>query len=244
MINTQLVLGCVHIPFHNKKLLNGVFQLIKDIKPQGLNLIGDIYDCNSLNFHDRGQTPILDVVTEYKMGKVVMDEFHSVTKSIKEKRFVYGNHEDRYLRHQRLPDSKRIMHEPPEEHFRLRENGYEVKTNVKDDYFTLGSYLDIFHGELLGVNPAKRQLDKSRNSVMFAHSHRLGSYYDTNKASFNIGGLFDRNAQAFKYAGRLVRAGWQNGFGIVYIDTNGYYSAQLITCSENGFIFNGKKYGK
>lgn len=252
MKNIQFVAGCAHAPFHNKPMWNGVFQLLKDLGKSlnGVNLIGDIADLNSLSFHDRGQYPIrvgtedIDLLWEYRQVNKFFDQIDSAIGRRKiEKRFVYGNHEDRYLRHLRLPDSKRIIADRPENALRLRERGYDVKTNWTEDYFILGDHLEIFHGYLLGVNPAKRQLDKLKKSCMFAHSHRVGMHYDSNMASFNIGWGGDKNSPAFSYAGRLIKKDWINGFALVTIDDNGFYHPQVITVYNNRFYYNGKKYG-
>lgn len=223
---------------------HGVLKLIKDIKPNGVNLIGDILDMNAFSFHDKGQTPLIDIKDEYKLSEKWFNELDDCLGNRKvEKRFLYGNHEHRYLRHLQLPDNKRIIADSPEEKMRLIERGYKLKKNWKEDYFTLGKHLEIFHGELLGVNPAKTQLDKLKKSCMFAHSHRVGVHYDGNMASFNIGWGGDVNAPAFSYAGRLSKRSWINGFALVTIDEQGFYHAQIITCYNGRFYHNGKKYG-
>lgn len=247
--NIELVIGCIHAPFHNKKLWYGILKLIKDLPLAGISLIGDILDLNSLAFQERGKTPIivdgkpLTLRNEYRMVKVFDELDDAIGKRKIKKRFLYGNHEDRYLRHKSFPDSEKIIAESPEEFFRLRERGYEVKTRWKDDYYTLGKHLEVFHGELLGVNPAKRQLDKLKKSCMFVHSHRAQIYYDGLMAAYNIGCVVDISAPAFDYAGRLIKRNWINGFGHVTIDDNGDYYAGLITAFNNRFYYNGKRYG-
>ena len=246
MKNRNLVIGCLHAPFHNKKIWNGILQLIKDGDFESINLIGDILDLNSLSFHERGKYPLdgLTIQKEYKMVEV-FDELDSVIgrKKIK-KRYLYGNHEARYLRHKQIPDNDKILADAPEDYFRLRERGYEVKTDWQDDYFKLGDYLEIFHGTLLGVNPAKRQLDKLKNSCMFAHSHRAGVHFDGNMAAYNIGCLVDIKAPVFSYAPRIIKRNWIMGFGDVTIDDNGYFYSQLVTGYNDHFYYNGKRYGK
>ena len=243
----ELVIGCLHSPFHNKPIWHGILNLIKDLPIKGVTLIGDILDLNSLSFHDRGKIPLLinglplQLLTEYKSTDI-FDELDSVTRGIK-KRFLYGNHEDRYLRTAQHPDSFFIIAESPEEYFRLRERGYEVKTQWKEDYFLLGDHLQAFHGELLGVNPAKRQLDKLKHSCIFAHSHRAGTHHDGAMVAYNIGWLGDRYSPVFNYAGRLTKRNWVDGFGLVTIDDNGDFYANPITCHNNTFYYAGKKYG-
>ena len=248
MKNINIVLGCLHAPFHSKTLWYGVLKLVKDLQPhlQGIYLIGDILDLNSFSGHESGKYPLeingesLNIRDEYKMIKI-FDELDEIKV---EKKFIYGNHEDRYIRQSKIPDNDKIMADSPENYFRLRERGYEVKTRWKEDYFKLGDHLEAFHGELLGVNPAKRQLDKLKKSCMFAHSHRAGVHYDGNMAAYNIGWLGDVESPAFSYAGRLTKRNWVNGFGLVTIDNNGDYFANVITAYNDRFFYNGKKYGK
>lgn len=245
MKNINLVIGCLHAPFHNKKVWYNVLKLAKDLEKnlQGIYLIGDILDLNSLSFHERGQYPLngLTAEKEYKMVKV-FDDLDSVLKKGVKKNFLYGNHENRWLRHKSIPDNDKILIESPEDHFRLRERGYEVKTNWKDDYYKIGEHLEVFHGEILGVNPAKRQLDKLKRSCMFAHSHRAGVHFDGNMGSYNIGCMVDISAPVFNYAGRLTKRNWMMGFSLVTVDDLGFYYAQLITAYNNTFFYNGKKY--
>ena len=246
MKNQNLVLGCLHAPFHNKAMWNGVLQFIKDTDLQSINLIGDILDLNSLSFHERGKYPLngLTIKKEYPMVKVFDELDEAIGRRRIKKRFLYGNHEHRYIRHQEIPDNDKILCDAPEDYFRLRERGYDVKTDWRDDYFKLGDHLEIFHGTLLGVNPGKRQLDKLKKSCMFAHSHRAQVYFDGEMASYNIGCLLDVSAPVFKYAPRLIRRNWIMGFGLVTIDDYGYYYAQLITGYRDRFFYGGKKYGK
>ena len=77
---------------------------------------------------------------------------------------------------------------------------------------------------------------------MFAHSHRAGVHYDGNMAAYNIGWLGDVDAPVFSYAGRLTKRNWVNGFGLVTIDNNGDYFANVITAFNNRFYYNGKRY--
>ena len=246
MKNINLVFGCLHAPFHNKIVWNGILKLIKDLGKNlnGVYLIGDIMDLNSLSFHERGKYPLegLTIQKEYKMIKI-FDELDSVLPKRIDKKFVYGNHEARYLRHKEIPDNDKILIESPEEYFRLRERGYEVKTRWKDDFYVLGDHLEAFHGEMLGVNPAKRQLDKLKKSCIFAHSHRAGVHFDGNMGAYNIGCLVDIKSPVFNYAGRLVKRNWMMGFALVTVDDNGYYYTQLITAYNDRFFHNGKRFG-
>jgi hypothetical protein len=246
--NINVVFGCLHAPFHNKPMWYGLLNLIKDFgnNLQGVYLIGDILDLNSLSFHEKGKYPLngLTITKEYKMVKIFDELDEAIGRRKINKKFLYGNHSARWLRHKEIPDNDKIIVESPEEYFRLRERDYEVKTNWKDDYYKLGEHLEVFHGSILGVNPAKRQLDKLKKSCMFAHSHRSGIHFDGNMGSYNIGCLVDVSSPVFGYADRLTKRNWIMGFGLVTVPDDGFYHAQLITGYNDRFFYNGKKYGK
>jgi hypothetical protein len=52
----HIVIGCMHVPFHNKQLLNGLINFINDYKDSivGFHLVGDFLDLKSLSKHDEG----------------------------------------------------------------------------------------------------------------------------------------------------------------------------------------------
>ena len=77
---------------------------------------------------------------------------------------------------------------------------------------------------------------------MFAHTHKMGAYFDTDMASFNIGWMGNSEDKAFSYCSRVAKEGWQNGFAIVNIDEEGFYHVQLVQYYNNRFFYGGKEY--
>ena len=55
----HLVLGCMHVPFHNKRMLISILELLADKKFVGMHLIGDYLDLNTFSSHDRGRFPAI-----------------------------------------------------------------------------------------------------------------------------------------------------------------------------------------
>ena len=85
-------------------------------------------------------------------------------------------------------------------------------------------------------------MDTLRGSVMFGHSHRIQSYIEGNQGSWNIGGLYDITSPAFNYADRTAKSQWQNGFALVYIDSNGDYYVNQIIANNGKFVYGNKVY--
>lgn len=244
----HIVLPCVHVPFENKKIINGITNLIKDLdtKLAGFHIIGDFLDMNSLSDHDKGLTPIQGITLgqEYSAGNEVLDKFDAILNVDIKKSYLFGNHEDRYFRHIKKSDNAKYADAllSPSEALRLAERGFVVKERWKEDSIKLGDHLELIHGEFCTQNPARTHLSKYKSSLMFGHTHRTDVCYDGSKASFNIGWLGDKDSKAFNYVSRLTKMNWINGFGLVQIDENGFFHGQVITAYNNEFWYNGKKY--
>jgi len=244
-----IVLTDVHRPFHNKVIWAKVLRLINHMGTDlhGIILGGDYLDLFTLSSHNAGSMGALTGMTlqdEYLDGLLGIDEIEQASHKGLVKKFLYGNHEDRYFRHVNEKDNAKYGGAliNPVDALMLEKKGWETKTNWKDDYFTLGDNLDVIHGIYTSVHSAKVHLDKTEHSVMFGHTHRFQSYHSGDKAAFNIGGLYDMNSKGFKYMPRFQRNVWANGFAMVYVDDNGQYYANPIKIVNDKFIVDGKLY--
>ena len=77
---------------------------------------------------------------------------------------------------------------------------------------------------------------------MFGHTHRVQCYHTGNKASYNIGGLYDINSKGFLYMPRLQRQMWANGFALVNINDDGEFYVEQINVWNDCFLAEGKMY--
>ena len=247
MKNLFIVSSDHHVPFHNKKLMKGFMNLISDLQPKlaGFYLIGDFMDINSLSFHDIGRIKIkgINLKKEFEIGNSILNEFDERLGKVP-KYYLYGNHEDRALRHLKTVDGAKLgdlIH--PTVQLNLKERGYQVKENWKEDYFMLGNFLELIHGQYLNIHVAKKHIDVFKSSVMFGHTHRKQTYIEGNMGGFNIGHMADENQAAFSYQSRGMKKRHLNGFAIVTIDKEGFYYVNDITAFKDKFYYNGKKYG-
>lgn len=240
-----LVLGCWHVPFHNKTLHEGVIKLMEDNKFDGLILNGDFLDCNSLSGHDKGKftvEPGLTLEKEYTAGKEAMDELLDFLPTESLKVYLYGNHEDRWNRYMADMQQAKTPIPSPAEGLGLEARGFRTIESWGSGYITLGEHLDILHGIYYNSHCAKTHIDRFRGSVLFAHTHRIQSYIEGRTGGFNIGWGGDLSSRAFNYADRGVKASWQNGFAIVNIDEQGNYYVNQIICIDGHFYYGNKRY--
>lgn len=246
-IGMHILLGCNHVPFHNKQLHRGIIELIKDYPElKGFHLLGDFLDLNPLSSHDRGKftaVPGLTLDDEYQIGSDLLYDFDAVLPKGVWKTYIYGNHEDRWNRWMASMDNAKTPLRSPEEGLRLWERGYNVKTSWAQDYVTLGNDFDIFHGIYFSIHNAKAHLDKLRRSCAYVHTHRMQMYREGKMAAYNIGSCADFAHKAFNYATRPMKQQWANGFAINMIDDDGSsHITQISVDSLGHFYFGGKKY--
>jgi len=242
----HVVAGCIHLPAHNKRLYDAFLNLLSDVDSElkGIHLIGDILDCNNLSSHSLGNISSSTLSEEYELANKALDMLDEALPKEVVKNYIWGNHEERYTRVTAKVDMAKFGGAllSPTIACKFKERGYSVQENYTDAYISLGNYLDLIHGQYTTTNPAKKHLDAYKKSVMFAHTHKIDSYFDADKASFNIGWMGDKDHSYFNYASRITKASWQNGFSIVHIDSNGYYHVQQIHWYNDRFYYGGKCY--
>jgi hypothetical protein len=240
-----LVLGCWHVPFHNRELTKRVLDLMDTHEFAGIILNGDFLDCNTLSSYARGKfsaVPGLTLNKEYAEGKTVLKQMLELLPKDAAKVYMYGNHEDRY--HRFVADMQNAKTPPPSptEGLGLYDLGFQVVESYDSGYITLGAHLDILHGIYYNTHCAKTHIDRFRGSVLFAHTHRIQSYIEGRTGGFNIGWGGDVNSPAFGYADRGTKASWQNGFAVETIDEQGNYHHQQVIAMNSRFVYGGKQY--
>jgi hypothetical protein len=242
----HIVLGCMHLPAINKPFFNAFLKFLGDIKPdlKGIHLIGDILDCKSLSSHDIGQVSDTTLEEEYSESNKYLDLIDELLPVGVEKNYLWGNHEERFSRLMKRVDMAKFGGAllSPTKGGKFVERGYTVQEDYKNAKIQLGKYLDLIHGEYITANAAKKHLDVYKKSLMFAHTHHVGTHFDCDKAAFNIGYMGDSEHPAFNYVGRITKSQWQNGFAVVNIDEDGFYHVQIIQWYNGRFFFGSKEY--
>ncbi len=244
-IEQWVILPDLHIPFQNKKLLLKIYKLIHQIKPYGIILSGDYLDMFSLSVFSENSLKLLKEINlsyEYSQGNLELKKIEDVLPKGIKKHYLYGNHEDRYLRWLERGDHAKLdeVLRSPEEAMQLHKKGWKVYTKWRDDAVFLGNHLEVIHGCYTPDNASKKHLSEFNGSVIFGHTHRFGSYVDGKRSAYNIGFLGDKNSEGFNYMNRAKRQKQVNGFAVVSIDTNGEYWVNAIQCWNDKFIYNHK----
>lgn len=241
------IISDIHSPFHNVRLVEKVCACIRAEQPYGIIINGDFLDLFSIASHNADSLGLLkniDLEYEYRVGNDLLNKIDDALPKGAKKKYIYGNHEDRYIRELMRGDRAKYAGAlvSPEEGLGLRERGYKVFTNWKQDSIQLGSHLEVTHGVFTPVHAAKKHLDEFQGSVIVGHTHRFQSFVSGKRGAWNFGFLGDIESRGFYYMSRAQRSKWSNSFGTVDIDSKGYHYVQPIHIFNESFICSGVKY--
>lgn len=236
-----------HVPFHNVALTQKLYRLIDKNNFTGIVIAGDFLDMFSISAHAANSLAELENLTlglEYEQGRAILDELDVHCKGM-EKVLLYGNHENRWERFVKSGDNAKLKGAlgNPFQGLKMSERkDWKVITEYPDGVFELGEHLEIIHGLYTNVHATKKHCEMSDRSVMFGHTHRVGTWFTEKRASYNIGGLFNKHDKAFNYMFRLQKKLWSNAFAVVHLDSFGYFYVDLIKCFQDSFVYNGEIY--
>lgn len=242
-IKSYLCLGCLHVPFHNKKIFNGILKLMDSRQFAGIIFGGDFLDMGALSSYEKGKINKTGITLEdeYFSANLVLDEFDKRLPRDAEKVFMFGNHENRYYRWLAdVDNSKYGKLIDPINALGLLSRRYKVFNDYKRDQFKLSS-LNIVHGDFWNIHVAKKTLDTWRRNTLFWHTHRVQIHREGDFCAYNAGFLGDIVSEAFDYAPLSQKIKWANGYAIVHVAEKRHY-VDLINCVEDRFTYAGVMY--
>ena len=241
MTQTWVVLNDLQIPWQDKPVLDLVLAFIKDLKPHGVILNGDVVDCYELSEFDKDPLKPWHLDREMREAWLLLD---ALTPWTKERWWLGGNHEDRLRRTiWKNPKFARLSALRFEELFRIKDNGFNWKPY--GGVVKLGRLL-VTHGSLVLKHSGwsgRAHYDKYGSSVLVGHTHRLGIYYRTNAkgihAAYENGCLCKLNPEYVQYPD------WQQGFSVVHVGERGFFNVQQIPIiSRRRFFYGGTLVGR
>lgn len=238
-MKTWVILSDIQIPFQDKYVLEDlVLKFIKDLKPHGVCLNGDIADCYLLSDFSKDPASEADLKLEIKEVGELMD---FLAKYSKERVYLGGNHEDRLRRHawKQVPALAETGYMDFSKVFRTKEHGFDYKPYGAS--LQLG-HLMVTHGDLVSKHSAytaKMTFDKVGSSVLVGHTHRLGAYYRTDvhgvHAAYENGCLCRMDPEY------VQRPNWQTGFSVVHVEDKGnMFSVQQIPVLGRKCFYYGR----
>lgn len=235
------VLSDIHIPFHDEKSVQLVYDCLADFQPKRVVLLGDILDCYSISrflkdpSRSRNLQEEIDIFYKYmKMLRKILPNTEIV--------YILGNHEARLhkliLENPGLYGLKALA---PDKLFRLNELNiiFKEKKAVFDNFI-------FYHGDVVrkaaGYSAKAEYEDHRMKSGISGHTHRLSSYFSTYEKEagqwYENGCLCELSPD---YLNDPDKANWQQGFTVID-HYDGLNQGTQILIQDHKFSYGGRLY--
>ena len=231
----------IQIPFHDEKVLDLVVDFVRDLKPHGVILNGDIVDCYAISTYSKDPMEKSDIVLEQRYARELMNKLAPVTK---ERWWLGGNHEDRLRRYiwNNAKEFAGLEEMTFPKLFRLGDYGFKWKEYGGS--LNLGKLM-VTHGSLVSKHAgwtAKLHMEKYGTSVLVGHSHRMGTYYKRDVRGEHVavdnGCLCQLNPEYDQFPN------WQQCFSVVNAADNGFFNViQVPILDRKCFFYGGTMVG-
>ncbi len=238
-MKTYVILNDIQLGFEDKRVLwDLVVPFIRELKPTGIVLNGDIVDCYSISSH-RTRFKI-KVNTTLKQEIAKSNELMKELSFIKEREWLGGNHEQRWANiiTDKAPELEVVDNLDFPSIFGLNKHGFNW--TEYGDYIKLGKLL-VTHGDIVrkhSAYTAKAHFDKYGTSVIHGHTHRMGWYCHTNIAGAY--GAWENGCLCrLDGLGYTKHPDWQQGFAVVHVDSGGAFNVQQNIILKRRFFYYG-----
>jgi hypothetical protein len=219
-----LIIGDLHIPYHDEEAIGVCLDFAKLQKCQHLYINGDFLDCYKASSFEQDPSA-RDVWQELAAARPFLQRLGT---QFDGKAFKCGNHEARLTRYtrERAPQIAMIDDCKLPSLLRLAEYGFEY---VEDRQLAFIGKLPVWHGHELpkglapAVNPARGLHLRVGDTCVMSHSHKTSTHTEgtgihrREMVYWSIGCLCSRNA-AYDPANK-----WNHGFAIVDVTDAGDY---------------------
>lgn len=242
-----LVLSDVHVPEHDRKVWATTLELIADIKPGEIVLLGDFLEMSSVSQH--GGAELEQLTNDFEVGKAALKQLREAAGDDCRITYLEGNHESRLTRFlwskaPSLRDSLSL-----EVGLQMDQLGVTWVSESQQP-ITRGD-LDLTHGHQdLRERPSKFHSGKMADvygrperSVMYGHTHKPQVFTRP-----TVGG--HATAIGLGCARTLTpgwlhgaQAGWVHQIAVVYLSPAGRSYVYPITFRHGQAMWNGKLYG-
>jgi hypothetical protein len=239
-----LLLCDIHAPYHDKRAIDLVLDVARDLHPTHLILLGDAADFYSVSAHSKSPARAQRMAWELDEVNALLDRLDATGAC--DRVYHGGNHEDRldrYIR-DRAPDLDGVVDGVPGL-LRLRQRGWTYVPYKRDH--SLGKLHTTHDVGQCGRYSVYRCLDTYQHTVASGHAHRMAYVVEGNataevKLSAQFGWLGDVEAIDYMHRVKALKD-WALGFGVGYLhpETGRVYLQPVpivgYTCVVNGKLY-------
>lgn len=241
-MKTWVVMNDLQIPFHSVPALDIAFQIIRDVKPTGVVLNGDIVDCYTLSEFAKSPLTHTVLLDEIALAGELMERLAGIT-YIAHRVWIGGNHEDRLRRYvwKHAPQLGELASLGFSEIFKLDKYGFQWYPYGQ--WISLGKLI-VTHGSMVRTHSsysARAHYDRFGTSVLIGHTHRMGQYHVRTATSDHVavenGCLCRLDPEYESYPN------WQQGFCFVHVHDDGLFTIEQVRIlNERIAVYGGNRY--
>lgn len=240
--HVRLVLPDVHFPFHDSELVRKWLEHLGELKPNGVDIIGDLIDCYSLSRFDKNPARKADLQVELDLARSFLEAIRQIGGQGCDIRYSEGNHEDRLrkLLWGKSPQLVSLRDLTIPQMLGLKKLNIKWHPTQKP-YQIWGVWYT--HGDILRTSAgmsARAKADMIHGSVIMGHCHRMGwsprTVWTGVEDAYEVGYLADHTQLDY------VRSGtpnWQQGWAVVEYPPEGGHQVSFATVHTR---FSGKKF--
>lgn len=246
---TMLIWGDVHYPFQDDAAVDVLRQVARDLQPDKLVCIGDIFDFYEISDYRPPRDEEPDIQETLNAGVQHLADMLELAEP-SEAYFLAGNHEDRWdrmlLKARRDVRFRQLLRLPKirrsldfQEVVGFESLGYDYRPYVEGVPLIENDKLVITHGDRANKYVSRSMLEKYGKNVIFGHKHQIQSWTKRDlkgqEAAWCIGCLsvLDPHYDSF--------ANWQHGFAVVTWH-DGLFDVEQVRIHDGRTIWRGRSY--
>lgn len=252
--HTRIILPDVHMPFHDPALLDCWLAFVRDARPQGIDILGDLIDCYHLSRFDKNPARKFSIQDEVDAAVEFLGKLRAAAPTNCDIRYSEGNHENRLTRvlwtQSKVLEPIRNLSIPA----LLGLSKLGIQYVKPETPYQIGR-LWFLHGDLarkcnwamsFGGTAAAACVKRVGGSVLMGHSHQMGHVsfrtWGHLLEGFECGCLcqFD-----MEYVVGVPQ--WQQGWAVVDFTPSGCYDVSFVRLVERDAklarvgLFRGKE---
>lgn len=242
---TRLVLPDIHFPFQDQPLLDAWLSYLKVLKPDGIDIIGDVLDCYTCSRFDKNPSRKENIQDELDMAYNFLCDLVNMAPEGCDIRYSEGNHEARFrkLLWSKAPVLASLRGLSIPHLLELKKLGIkyyspETPYRIKDLWYLHGDLARKSNWAMTaGGMGAKAVVGRVGGNVIMGHTHQMGHIsfrsWEGLREGYEVGCLCRMNLE---YIVGVPQ--WQQGWAVVRFPKGGGHQVELIRVLDRP---NGKR---
>ena len=240
---TIAVVGDIHAPYHDAKVINLVWKFLKETQPEYLILNGDICDFYQASKFDKDPARMAGLSEDIELTRKILATFRDIlpdTKII----LISGTHEHRWEKFlwSGVPIVSNIGCLSIQQLYGL--DKLEIEYVPYEKGLLINKVFLVLHGNFTSIHSAytaKRMYEKHGGCGMCNHTHRGGSFYKTDR--FGTWGWWENFCLCRLDPDWIMNPNWQHGFSLIHFTNHSRFWVESIPIIDYKMLYGGSLRG-